>query len=95
MTSETSLRIASISKAFTSIALGLLLEQVIPDYYITFLPFNKGKISLEDTVQKYLPDYPVKEEGQITVRHLAAHLSGIRHYKDKKDFKYELLSLLT
>jgi D-alanyl-D-alanine carboxypeptidase len=54
--------IASITKEFTAAAI-LLLQ-------------DRGKLSVEDEVTKYLPDYPA--HGQtITLRHLLTHTSGV------------------
>lgn len=38
---------------------------------------DQGKLSLDDRVSKYLPDVP---NGTMTLRQLAGHLGGIRHY---------------
>jgi len=40
-----------------------------------------GKIDLDAPVQKYVPSFPDKGS-PITVRMVAGHLAGIRHYKD-------------
>ncbi|MBC3875134.1 serine hydrolase [Undibacterium flavidum] len=66
------LRIGSITKQFTAVAIMMLVEQ--------------GKISLNDTVSKILPDYP-KTGKKITVEHLLTHTSGIPNYTEKPDFK--------
>ncbi|XP_053740733.1 serine beta-lactamase-like protein LACTB, mitochondrial isoform X1 [Synchiropus splendidus] len=67
----TVMRIASISKPLTSAAAALLCEE--------------GKLDLDAPVQKYVPEFPVKQfDGQdvtITPRLLLSHLSGIRHYE--------------
>jgi serine beta-lactamase-like protein LACTB, mitochondrial len=42
---------------------------------------ERGRVSLSDPVQKYVPAFPQKGEVTITVRHLLTHQSGIRHYK--------------
>jgi D-alanyl-D-alanine carboxypeptidase len=57
--------IASITKQFTAAAILLLQE--------------RGKLSLEDDVTKYLPDYPTHGRG-ITLQHLLTHESGIPDY---------------
>ena len=44
---------------------------------------NEGKIDLDAPVKQYLPQYP--HPG--TVRHLASHLSGMRHFKDNQEKK--------
>ncbi len=60
-------RIASVSKPMTAIAILQLYE--------------KGKIDLDIPIQNYLPEFPKKEKGDITIRQLLNHTSGIPHYK--------------
>ncbi|XP_007956271.1 serine beta-lactamase-like protein LACTB, mitochondrial [Orycteropus afer afer] len=77
---ETVMRIASISKSLTMVALAKLWEA--------------GKLDLDFPVQHYVPEFPEKEyEGEkvsVTTRLLISHLSGIRHYeKDMKKVKEE------
>ncbi|XP_062946587.1 serine beta-lactamase-like protein LACTB, mitochondrial isoform X2 [Cynocephalus volans] len=77
---ETVMRIASISKSLTMVALAKLWEA--------------GKLDLDIPVQHYVPEFPEKEyEGEkvsVTTRLLISHLSGIRHYeKDVKKVKEE------
>ncbi|XP_075387170.1 serine beta-lactamase-like protein LACTB, mitochondrial [Tenrec ecaudatus] len=77
---ETVMRIASISKSLTMVALAKLWET--------------GKLDLDIPVQYYVPEFPEKEyEGEkvsVTTRLLISHLSGIRHYeKDMKKVKEE------
>nr|XP_005559790.1 PREDICTED: serine beta-lactamase-like protein LACTB, mitochondrial isoform X1 [Macaca fascicularis] len=77
---ETVMRIASISKSLTMVALAKLWEA--------------GKLDLDIPVQHYVPEFPEKEyEGEkvsVTTRLLISHLSGIRHYeKDIKKVKEE------
>ncbi|QIL02288.1 beta-lactamase family protein [Sphingomonas sinipercae] len=57
-------QIASISKQFTAMAL-LLLE-------------DDGKLDLDDTVSKYLPN--ISGGDQITLRQLLSHTSGLQDY---------------
>ena len=40
---------------------------------------DAGRLALDDTVGQHLPDFP---HGAITLRQLAGHLSGIRHYTE-------------
>jgi serine beta-lactamase-like protein LACTB, mitochondrial len=63
----TKFRIASISKPVTAVGLMELVEA--------------GKVDLDAPVQKYVPSFPDKG-APITVRMVAGHLAGIRHYKD-------------
>ncbi|XP_030044133.1 serine beta-lactamase-like protein LACTB, mitochondrial isoform X1 [Microcaecilia unicolor] len=67
----TVMRIASISKSLTMMAVARLWQE--------------GKLDLDAPVQKYVPEFPEKEfEGEkvtITTRMLVSHLSGIRHYE--------------
>lgn len=66
-TPKTVWNIGSVSKVITAVAVMQLVE--------------RGKVSLDDPIQKYVPEFPVKPEGTITIRHLLTHTSGIRHYK--------------
>src|SRR5271165_626249 len=63
----TKFRIGSISKPLTATALMQLVEA--------------GKVDLDAPIQKYVPSFPDKG-AVITVRMVAGHLGGIRHYKD-------------
>jgi CubicO group peptidase (beta-lactamase class C family) len=60
---EMRFRIAEVSKAFTSAAVGLLLEQ--------------QKLNLDDEIQTYVPEYP-KKEWPVTLRQLMAQTAGVR-----------------
>jgi len=59
MTIDTPLRFASVTKALTAVALMRAVE--------------RGALSLDDSVSKWLPEFSARPE--ITVRHLAAHVS--------------------
>ncbi|HEU0047827.1 MAG TPA: serine hydrolase [Nitrososphaera sp.] len=63
-TSQSSYRLASITKSMTAVAILQLVE--------------KGKIKLDAEVQTYVPYFP-KKKWPITIRHLLLHLSGLRH----------------
>ena len=61
---DTKFNLGSINKIFTRIAVGQLVE--------------KGKLSLDDTIGKHLPDYPNREAAdKVTVRQLLEMQSGI------------------
>jgi serine beta-lactamase-like protein LACTB len=60
-------RIASISKPITATAVLQLVE--------------RGLVSLDDPIQRYAPWFPRKPQGEIRIRHLLTHTSGIRHYR--------------
>lgn len=64
-------RIASITKPMTAIAIMQLYE--------------KGIIDLDKPIQTYLKEFPKKTKGDITIRHLLKHTSGISHYASKWD----------
>jgi len=66
VTPATRFGIASITKAFTGVALLALHQQ--------------GRIDLDAPIEQYVPDFPKHPEGEITLRHLASHLGGIRHW---------------
>ncbi len=56
-------RIGSLTKQFTAVAVMMLVEE--------------KKISLDDEITRFLPDYPTKGH-RITVTHLLNHTSGIK-----------------
>ncbi len=60
-------RIASISKPMTAVAILQLYEN--------------GEIDLDLPIQKYLPEFPKKKKGDVTIRQLLNHTSGVPHYK--------------
>ncbi|GAB2781467.1 serine hydrolase domain-containing protein [Rhabdobacter roseus] len=64
-TGKTVHNIGSVSKAEAVVAIMQLEE--------------KGLLSLDDEIQKYLPYMPRKQK-PVTIRHLLTHTSGIRHY---------------
>lgn len=65
-TTETRFRIGSVSKSLTAIAIGRLVQD--------------GKLDLDSPVQRYVPRFPVRRY-PVTVRQVAGHLAGIRHYR--------------
>lgn len=66
VTPNTKFRIGSISKALTAFALGKL--------------FDEGKLDWDDPVSKYL-SYEGAPEYSFTIKQLAGHQAGVRHYK--------------
>tara|TARA_R110002051_G_scaffold3131_3_gene16817 strand:+ start:7301 stop:8434 length:1134 start_codon:yes stop_codon:yes gene_type:complete len=62
-------RIASVSKPIAAIALAHMVQ--------------KGLIGLDESIYKYLPNYP-KKEWDFTIRQLASHTAGVRVYKGKE-----------
>ena len=63
------LRLASVTKQYAAAAMLALVEE--------------GRVSLDDPISKFLPDYPV---GEVTVRQLLNHTSGIRSYTSIPDY---------
>ena len=66
-TEQTVYNIASVSKQVTAFSLVLLEQQ--------------GKLSLDDPVQKHLPEVPDFGE-EISLRHLLHHTSGLRNFQN-------------
>jgi len=62
---KTVFNIASTSKQFTAASIILLSEQ--------------GKLSLEDTLMKFFPNFP-DYANEVKVQHLLNHTSGVRDY---------------
>jgi CubicO group peptidase (beta-lactamase class C family) len=63
--------IGSVTKQFTAAAILLLQED--------------GRLSLDDEITKFLPDYPTQGQ-RITVRRLLNHTSGIKGYTELPEF---------
>jgi serine beta-lactamase-like protein LACTB, mitochondrial len=70
VTPETVFQLGSVSKPLTAVGLMRLVE--------------RGSIDLDAPVRRYVPSLPAAGE-TITIRQLAAHLGGIRHY-EPRDF---------
>jgi len=62
-------RIGHVSKALTSAGVGLLRE--------------KGRLHLDDEIQKYVPEFP-KKAWPVTLRQLMGHVAGLRHYSGEE-----------
>ena len=69
-TNDTKYRIGSITKQFTAACILQLAEQ--------------GKLSTEDKLSKYFPDYPKGDS--ITIHMLLSHTSGIKNYTSLPEF---------
>ena len=63
ITSSTVFPLASITKSFTAMSVLLAAE--------------RGLLSLDDDVSKYIPDWSDREH-RVTIRHLLTHTSGLR-----------------
>ncbi len=63
-TATTKFKLASVSKQFTAMAIMMLQE--------------KGTLSVDDKLSKYIPDYPKGDS--ITIHHLVTHTSGIKDF---------------
>ncbi|WP_188616913.1 serine hydrolase domain-containing protein [Cloacibacterium rupense] len=68
---ENVFQIASMTKQFTAVAILILEEQ--------------GKLNVNETVSKYIPDYPNGDK--ITIHHLLTHTSGIKDFTKIKALK--------
>ena len=64
---DTMFRIGSVTKQFTAAAIMRFVEQ--------------GKMSLDDDLSKYIPDFPL-QGNTVTIRQLLTHTSGIPSYTD-------------
>jgi CubicO group peptidase (beta-lactamase class C family) len=65
-------RVGSITKQFTAVAILQLMEQ--------------GKLSLQDEITKFIPDYPTQAY-KITIEHLLTHTSGVKSYTNVPEFQ--------
>ena len=72
MQPDSLLRVGSVTKQFTAVAILQLAEQ--------------GKLSVKDDITRFLPDYPTRGK-RITIEHLLHHTSGIPNYTALKAFR--------
>lgn len=70
---EMQLRLGSITKQFTAVAILMLAEQ--------------GKLSLQDDITRFLPGYPAQGQ-RITLEQLLQHTAGIRNYTAMMSFPF-------
>lgn len=64
---NTKFNLGSMNKMFTSVAITQLVEA--------------GKLSFDDSLGKFLPDFPDKEAAEkIKIKHLLSHTSGLGNY---------------
>lgn len=70
VTGDTVFRIGSVTKQFTAAIILLLAEE--------------GRLSLDDTLDTYFPDFTRGDE--VTIRHLLQHTSGIANYTSLQGF---------
>ena len=71
MKPENVFEIGSVTKQFTSVSILMLMEQ--------------GKLTLQDDITKFLPDYPTHGH-KISVHQLLNHTSGIKSYTNMRSF---------
>ncbi|RSC92652.1 serine hydrolase [Tenacibaculum singaporense] len=63
----------SIGKSFTAVAILQLIQ--------------KGKLSLQDNIGKFIPNYPNKTvRDSVTIAHLLTHTSGLPHFFARESF---------
>jgi len=72
MTLDTVLPIGSVTKQFTAAAIVLLRDE--------------GKLTLDDAVTKWLPDFDT-HGNTVTLRHLLAHTSGVAEMLGMQEFR--------
>ncbi len=70
---DTKFNLGSMNKMFTSVAIAQLVE--------------RGKLSFDDSLAKFLPEFPDKESAQkIKIKHLLSHTAGLGSYFNQKFF---------
>lgn len=67
---DTKFNIGSICKTFTAVAIQQLAAA--------------GKLSLDDKIDRYLPDFPADKASKITIRQLLDHRSGLGDFFNQK-----------
>jgi CubicO group peptidase (beta-lactamase class C family) len=76
---QTKFRIGSITKQF--IASGIMKLQ------------EEGKLSVNDKLSKYFPDFP--RAGEVTIHQLLTHTSGIHSFTNKASFLNDVMKPVT
>lgn len=70
-TIDTKFNLGSMNKMFTGVAIAQLVE--------------KGKLSFDDPLSKFIPDFPTAEVAQkIKIKHLLTHTAGLGGYFSKR-----------
>jgi CubicO group peptidase (beta-lactamase class C family) len=79
-TPDTKYHLASMSKMFTAVAIGQLVE--------------RGQLSFDDSLSKFIPQFPNEEAAKkIQIKHLLSHSAGLgmwwgpRYQESAKDFR--------
>jgi D-alanyl-D-alanine carboxypeptidase len=72
---DMTMRLGSITKQFTAVAILMLAEQ--------------GKLSLDDDIGRYFPDYPASGK-KVTIAQLLNHTSGVASYTGMRGFGAEM-----
>jgi D-alanyl-D-alanine carboxypeptidase len=72
---DMTMRLGSITKQFTAVAILMLAEQ--------------GKLSLDDEIGRYFPDYPAAGK-KVTIAQLLNHTSGVSSYTGMRGFGAEM-----
>lgn len=79
-TIKTRFNLGSVNKMFTAVSIAQLAE--------------KGKLSFNDPIIKYLPDYPNKSVAEkVTIHHLLSHTSGLGTFN--RDFMANITNVKT
>ena len=77
--STTQFRIACISKSITAVALAKLVDD--------------GKLNFDESIYTYIPDFP-KKKYDFTIRQVAGHIAGIRHYNGNEFILNKKMSIV-
>ena len=77
--STTQFRIASISKSITAAGLAKLVDD--------------GKLKFDESIYTYIPDFP-KKKYDFTIRQVAGHIAGIRHYNGNEFISNKKMSIV-
>lgn len=73
---NTFFNLASVSKQFSAVGIMMLAEE--------------GKLSLDDNLKKWFPDFKASFFERITLRHILSHSSGIPDSRDRNDRHFVL-----
>ncbi|WP_224996115.1 serine hydrolase [Cesiribacter sp. SM1] len=72
ITADAKFKIASITKSFTGLLVGLAHQE--------------GKLSLDDRLEQFFPELSQPQWKQISIRQLLSHTSGVPHWQGFRDY---------
>ena len=81
MAVDTKLNLGSVNKSFTAVAVCQLIQE--------------GKLSVNDTVETFLPEFGEISEGRITIERLLTHTAGLGNYMEEEGYRQNVNKIVS